>query len=439
MIDRREMLKLGAMFGAGTALAGCAATRLAPPPASALDWSTYSPEAAGMTRSGAEAIRAAIATHIEENSLTGAVTAVARHGKLGWYEAQGLHDVPAKTPLRKDDIFRLASSSKPVTAVSILILQDAGKLSIDDKVSRFLPSFGNPKVAFLPPELEMERFNFAKREALKSQVKIIPADRELTLKDLLTHTGGLGSVLGMGGPSPAISREKTLADRIPLLGESVLDFQPGTHWSYSPLDAFDVLAHIVEIVSDMPIDMFMRTRIFEPLDMVDTTFHLTPEQQPRLVPLYDREGGNWKIKPDLLGAGDPAMKYLCGAGGLVGTARDYMQFQAMLLNRGVLGGKRVLSNAAVAQMSTNHVGSLFEKMPLMGRKGWGFGLGVGVVVDPVAAGSSRKAGAFGWDGAHGTDGWVDPQQGLAAVYFVQQSTKPPLHAFEKAIAAAIAA
>lgn len=394
-----------------------------------------------MTREGLQKVRLAIQKNIDANELSGAVTAIVRQNKLVWHEAQGLRNVEARAPQRTDDIFRLASSSKPVTAACILMLMDAGKLSLDDKVSRFIPSFKNPKVAQLPPEVERQRFDFdfAKREKLKALVKVVPADRELTLKDLLTHTSGLSTFFGMGSGSPQIDKNKTLAERIPLVGQATLDFQPGTQWAYSPLDNFDVLAHVVEIVSGMTLDQFMRTRLFEPLGMTDTTFNLTPEQQPRLVTLYRREKNAWQPTVDLLGAGDPGMKYLCGAGGLVGTAHDYMQFLAMLLNHGELNGRRVLSRHAVQLMSTNHVGALLQDVPIMGRKGWGFGLGVGVVVDPAAAATTRGRGSFGWDGAHGTDGWVDPERNLAAVYFVQQATKGPLRDFERAIAEAVVA
>lgn len=437
MIDRRRILKMGALLGAGAALPGCVQTRLAGRASSAFDWRLVPPEAAGMSPAGIEGVRAAIRQAIDANELSSAVTVVARHGELAWYEAQGLRDVEAKTPVRADDIFRLASSSKPVTAVCALMLMDAGKLSLDDKISRFIPSFRNPRVAQLPPEVERQRFDFAKRDQLKSQVKIVPADRELTIKDLLTHTGGLSTFFGLGGGAPPIDKTKTLADRIPLVGQATLDFQPGTQWAYSPLDGIDVVGHIVEIVSGMTLDEFMRTRLFAPLQMPDTTFNLRPEQQPRLVPLYRREKNGWQPTADLLNAGDPAMKYLCAAGGLVGTAHDYMQFQMMLHHRGELNGRRILSPEAVALMSTNHVGRRFEDVPVMGRKGWGFGLAVGVVVDPAAAGSARGRGSFGWDGAHGTDGWVDPEHDLAAVYFVQQSTKPPLKAFDQAVAEAL--
>ncbi|HEV2597850.1 serine hydrolase domain-containing protein [Sphingopyxis sp.] len=438
MIDRRAMLKMSAMFGAGAALSGCMSARVSQGSAPAFGWTLQPPAAAGMTEAGIEGIRAAIEAHIKANDLSGAVTAVARHGKLVWYEAQGLRVVEDGTPMRKTDIFRLMSSSKPVTAACILMLQDAGKLSIDDSVSRFLPTFRNQRVAQLPPEAEPFRYDLGKRDKLKSQVTIVASERDLTLKDLLTHTNGLGSVFGMGSKSPDVQRDKTLAERIPLLGEMVLDFQPGSRWAYSPLDGFDVLGHVVEIVSGMPLDEFMRVRLFRPLEMGDMTFHLSPEQRSRFVPFYERRKDEWKPGVDILGAGDPTLKYLCGAGGLVGTAHDYMQFQMMLANRGTLNGKRVLSREAVALMSTNHVGKMFENFPFMGRKGWGFGLGVGIVVDPVAAGSARGRGSFGWDGAYGTDGWVDPEHDLAAVYFVQQSVKPPLIAFDKAIGSALA-
>lgn len=437
MVIRREFLKAGVLLGGTALLPGCVSSRLNSTTPALFDWATHPPGQVGMSKEGLAGIRAAIQKHIDANELTGAVSLVARNNKIAWFEAQGLRNVEAGEPMRQNDIFRLASSTKPITAAAVMMMKDAGKLSVDDKVSRFLPLFRNPTVAQLPPELEQQRFDFAKRDKLKAQVKLVPADRELTIKDLLTHTGGLSTFFGMGSGAPEIDKAKTLADRIPLVGRASLDFQPGTQWAYSPLDGFDVLAHIVEITSGMAIDEFLKTRLFDPLGMLDTGFHLSAEQRQRFVPMYRREANAWKPGFDILGAGDVTMKYLSGAGGLVGTARDYMLFQSMLLNHGTLNGRRFLSRESVAMMSTNHVGNLFEHFPVGGRKGWGFGLGVGVVVDPAAAGSSRGRGSFGWDGAHGTDGWVDPQRNLAAVYFVQQPVKPALKDFEDAIANAI--
>lgn len=439
MINRREILKYGALLGASAALPSCVSTRGAARGSSQFTWTIHPAEEVGMSRAGLEGVRTTVQKHIAANELSSAVTAIARHGKPVWHEGQGLRDIDAGVPVRTDDIFRLASSSKPLTAVCVLMLMDEGKLSINDKVSRYLPTFRNQKVAELPPGSEKLLFDFAKRDQLKAQVKLVPANREITLKDLLTHTAGLSTFSGVAGTAPPIDKNKTLADRIPLIGSTPLDFQPGTKWSYSPLDAFDVLLHIVEIVSGMPADQFMRMRLFEPLGMVDTGFHLSPEQQGRLVPYYTRQNEAWKIGMDILGAGDPNMKYLCGAGGLVSTAHDYMQYLEMLRRRGELNGRRILKPETVALMSTNHVGTLFEDIPFLGRKGWGFGLSVGVVMDPVAAGSARGRGSFGWDGAHGTDGWVDPERDMSVVYFVQQSVKPALVDFDRAVAAAVVA
>jgi len=439
VLDRRSILRSVGLAGVGSLLPAGLLARSAPARSSRFTWQIQRPETAGLSRAGLDGMRAAVQKHIDSPVLSGAVTAVARHNCLAWYEAQGLRDVETRASLRTDDIFRLASSTKPVTAVCILMLMDAGKLSIDDRVSRFIPTFRNPKVAQLPEGAVKQPVDyFTKREELQKHVKFVPASREITLKELLTHTAGLSSIFSLTTfPEVKIERTMTLAERIPKLGALPLDFEPGSRWAYSPLDGFDVLGHIVEIVSGMPLDVFMKRRIFDPLGMVDTGFHMSAAQRERLVPLYQREKDGWKPRVDLIGAGDPDTKYLFAAGGLVSTARDYLLFQQMLLNRGELNGRRLLSAEAVTLMSTNHVGALFEQTPLMGRRGWGFGLGVGIVVDPVAAGVSRGRGSFGWDGAYGTDGWVDRENDLAVSYFVQQEDKRPLREFETAIAKAL--
>lgn len=434
MLNRRNLLQSGASLAAATALPSCMSSAVGSP---RFEWSLNAPEAVGMTSAGTEGIGASVQKHIDANALTGAVTAVARNNKLVWFEAQGVRNTETGAAMRRDDIFRLASSTKPLVAACVLALADDGKLSIDDKVSRYLPTFGNPKVTVLPEAPGMALFDPAKRAELKAQAKLVPADREITLKDLLTHTAGLGTFLGIS-ESPQVHSEQTLADRVPLVGSMPLDFQPGTKWSYSPLDGFDVLLHIVEIVSGMPGDEFMLTRLFQPLEMADTGFHITAEKRERVLPLYARKGSGWAAGVDLLGSGDPATKYLSGAGGLLSTAHDYMQFVMMLLNHGELNGRIVLRPGSVAQMATNHVGDLFEQFPLAGRKGWGFGLGVGVVIDPATSEWGRGRGSFGWDGAHGTDGWADPENKIAAVYFVQQAVRPALLDFGQAVRRAMA-
>ncbi len=423
-ITRREALGLGLALG----LAGCApnATReleRSTRRASTFNWKLHAPEEVGMSRAGLENVRAAIQKHVDKNEITGAVGAIARHDKLVWYEALGVRDAASGEPMRKDDLFRMMSSSKVVTAVAVLQMMDAGKLELDDKVNRFIPTFKDMKVVVAPPNA---------KDA--SQVTLVPAARDITIKDLLTHTSGLSSS-GEGALVNKIERkpDDTLADYIPRLGSAALDFQPGSKFSYSPLDGFDVLLRIVEIVSGMPADEFLRERLFEPLNMRDTYFNVPPKKQGRIVPLYARKEGAWSIQPWLLRLGP---RYLCGAGGLFGTVHDFMQFEAMLLNKGTLNGRRILKEETVTLMSSNHVGSMFsEWFPPM-TAGHGFGLSVRIVEDPDK-GSGRGVGAFGWGGAYGTESWADPQSDVAAALFIQQPVTAVQHDFQQALRHAI--
>jgi CubicO group peptidase (beta-lactamase class C family) len=424
-LTRRELLAFGVLLGA----TGCLPLRRSTDRAG-FDWARAQPEAAGMSRAGLEGVRAAIQKHIDANEITGAVTAIARHGKLAWYEAQGVRDLATGASLSKDDLFRMMSSSKPVTATAVLMMMEEGKLSLDDKVSRFIPAFKNQKVAVAPP---------GAKDA--SGVKLVPAEREITIQDLLTHTSGLSSAGDAIGPGPGslvnkIERkpDDTLADYIPRLGAAALDFQPGTKWRYSALDAFDTLLRIVEITSGQPGDVFLRERLFEPLEMRDTYFNVPPEKQSRIVPLYERKDGKWQPRAHLLGEGP--YKYLCGAGGLFSTVHDFMQWELMLLNAGALNGRRVLKPETVALMSRNHVGAMFAEWIPFITAGNGFGFGVRVLED-ASKGTGRSVGAFGWGGAYGTESWVDPQLNLAAALFIQQPVATVLPDFQQALRAAI--
>jgi len=430
-LTRREVLALGVTLGAGTLVPSRLRGMQGEAAKAAFDWTLHQPEDVGMSRAGLDGIRAAIQKHIDANEWTGAVTAVARHNKLVWYEAQGVRDVATGAPMRKDDIFYMASSTKMVTATAVLMMMDAGRLSLDDKVRRFIPTFKDPKVAVAPPGAKQA-----------SDVKIVPANREITIRDLLTHTSGLSS-LGDGlAPGPAslvntITRGKddTLADYVPRLGAAVLDFQPGTKWRYSASDGFDVLLRLVEITSGAPADVFLRERIFEPLDMHDTHFNVPAEKKDRILTLYAREKGEWRPQTPLAGYGPS--KYIWGAGGLLSTVHDFMQFEAMLLNKGTLNGRRLLKPETVALMSRNHVGTLFAEWIPIVTAGHGFGLGVAIVEDPKA--SHRGVGAFGWGGAYGTESWANPALGIAAAMFVQQPVRPAKTDFERAVREAVVA
>jgi CubicO group peptidase (beta-lactamase class C family) len=387
-----------------------------------------------MSEAGIEAVRAAVQQQIDAGIINGAVSAIARRNKLVWFEAQGFSNPVTQTPMQKDAIFRVMSSSKPVTALAVLTLVDEGKLSLDDKVSKYIPSFSNPRVAIAPPGTTDP-----------AKVKIVPAERELFIRDLLTHTSGITSVGDKMSPGPAslvnrIERrpDDTLESYIPRIGEAVLQFQPGTKFSYSPTDALDTALYIVELVSGRRADVYMHERIFEPLGMVDTYFNVPAEKQSRIVDIYSKAGGSWKTVDHLLGPGP--YKYLSGGGGLFSTVNDFMNFELMLLNHGSLNGRRILRPETLALMNQNYVGNLFaEWIPPM-TKGNGFGLAVRIAQTPENV-NGRSIGAFGWGGAYGTESWVEPALDLAGVFFIQMNP-PPFSAsanFEKATRAAIVA
>ncbi len=426
-LSRRDILSLGLALG----VSGCTPLSLrSPGPTDSFTWTLVKPEEAGLSSAGVDAIRAAIQKYIDGNQISGAVTAIARHNKLVMFEALGVRDVQTGAPIRKDDLFRMMSSTKQITAVAVLMMMDEGRLSLDDKVSRFIPEFTDTKVAVAPGGATQA-----------SQVELVPAVREITVKDLLTHTSGLSSVPNALGPGPAslvnkIERkpDDTLADYIPRLGAAALDFQPGSQWGYSPLDGFDTLLRIVEITSGQPAESFLRERLFEPLDMRDSYFNVPADKQERVVTLYERKENEWRKREHMLGEGP--YKYICGAGGLYSTVHDFLQFESMLLNKGTLNGKRILKTETVAAMSRNHVGSLFsEWIPSM-TAGAGFGLGVSVVMDPERS-RGRGIGAFGWGGAYGTESWADPELDIAAAVFVQQPVMTLVPDFQRALRDAI--
>lgn len=445
-INRRTMLAMGSSLAAG-----CASGAPWSGGSDNFSWSIASPEAAGVSPAGLDNLRATIRQNLEARRELSVVAAVARRNNLFLYEAFGVRDPVTAEPARRDDIHRMMSTTKEVTAIAVLMMADAGKLGIDDKVSRFIPAFADQQVAVPPPDYDPAATDPEKLAAFAQNAKLVPANREITIRDLLTHTSGLGGYNLTGVPcigslvKPVNRRTgDTLADYVSRLGGSVLDFQPGERWAYSGLNGPDVLLRIVEIVSGQPADAFLRERLFEPLDMRDTFFQVPAEKLDRLIPLYERREDAWKQGVALYGgptpnAVYPGPQYTSGSAGLFSTAYDFMQLQAMLYNRGSLNGRRVLTPASVAAMSTNQIGDKYAVvMPvfpdgLPRTAGMGFGFQVSVTLDPDASMSGRGKGSFGWDGAYGTDGWVDPEHDLFAVYFVQQSSWPARTAFQRAL------
>lgn len=372
---------------------------------------TVKPESVGLSEERLARIHDTMQRHIDTHDISGAVTVVARKGQIAWFHAQGATDIDAKKPMEKDAIFRVFSMSKPVTGAAILMLLEEGKVRLNDPVSKFIPEFKGSKVAVV----EDRPGNAAASDPPKYYT--IPAAREITIQDLLTHVSGLAS----GGKASSHELQglmdfiggRMLADIMPKFAGAPLDFQPGSRWTYSPLAGFDTLGRVVEVASGMTFDQFLRQRIFTPLGMKTTAFHPGDDGWPRVVTAYHRRDGTLTKtqNPNRL----QSKTYFSGAGGLVSTAEEYAQFALMLCAGGQWNGKRLLSPKTVELMS-----SVFVPDTLPGRApGRGYGLSVEVVSDPVAAGRRVSKGSFGWDGAYGTHFWVDPQEKLIGVMMIQ--------------------
>src|SRR5215475_7834245 len=371
------------------------------------------PEEVGFSSDRLARIGQTVERHIAAHDISGAVTLVALHGRIAQFEAYGLADLDTRKPMSKDSLFWIASMSKPITGVAILMLLEEGKVRLTDPVSRFIPEFRGLKVAMLQEPVGPPAAGGAS-DSLRYYS--VPADREITVRDLLSHVSGLAS----GGPASTAEVAKdprrpgeTLATYIPRLGAIPLVFQPGTRWSYSPSAGFDTLGRIVEIASGQSFDQFLRQQIFDPLGMKHIFFHPQEEGLPRIASTYHRDGGALtKVDQQARLANTT---YFSGAGGLMTDAEDYLQFAQMLLNGGQLNGKRLLGPKTVELMSAVHAADTLPGRP----KGRGFGLSVQVVSDAVAAGFRVSDGSYGWDGAFGTHFWVDPKEKIVGILMVQ--------------------
>ena len=396
-------------------------------------------EAVGMSTERLARIDALLDRYVASGQIANAVTVVMRDGKVVQNKAYGYLDPLARTPMRADALFRLASQSKPITAVAVLTLVDEGLVRLSDPVSRFIPEFRGQRVAVpkpgttAPPPLPPG----AAPTGPKPESDFVPATREITVRDLLTHTSGLGS----GGLGSMVSTEiqrqptETLADFIPKQAKAALDFQPGTRWTYSVSAGFETLSRIVEIASGKPYDVFLKERIFGPLGMTDTDFVIPESKRARAGSMYRRTpDARWEpTQPPAAFASDI---YLSGAVGLISTARDLSRFQQMLLNGGELQGHRILAPRTVELMQTNQVGDLFHGMR-GNEDGMGFGLGVAVTLDETRAVWRRSAGSAGWYGAFGTILWSDPREGIVALLMTHQSVPQLQSDFGNAVMQAI--
>jgi CubicO group peptidase (beta-lactamase class C family) len=383
-------------------------------PALAASVQTAKPEQTGFSSERMARIHDMVQRHIDAHDIAGAVTLVARNGKIAYFEAHGLADIEAKKPMSKDSLFWIMSMTKPVVGTAVLMMMEEGKLRLTDPVSKFIPEFKGSKVAVIQ---DRPAGVPAPTRGTPPQFYTVPATRDLTIQDLLTHVNGLntgGAASSAEVAKVALKAGESLADYIPRLATTPLDFQPGTRWAYSATAAWDTMERIVEVITGQPFDRFARERIFDPLGMKDTTFRPSPEQLARIATQYrGADGAFTRVDTKAVWLNSPT--YLSGGGGLMSSAEDYLQFGQMLANRGELNGKRLLGPKTVELMS-----SVFVPDTLPGRaKGRGFGLSVQVITDQIAANTPISNGSFGWDGAFGTHFWVDPKEKIVGLFMVQ--------------------
>jgi CubicO group peptidase (beta-lactamase class C family) len=371
------------------------------------------PELIGLSSERLNRIKTVMNDYVEKGKMPGMVTLVLRHGKVGYYEAFGNMDIKSNKKMTKDAIFRIASMSKAITSVAIMTLYEEGYFLMTDPVSKFIPEFKNPKVIMKSPTSD--------------SIILVPAKSEITIRELLNHTSGIsyGEPLQrryyqQAGMTVGLTPTKgTIGEMIKKLGKLPLISQPGEEFHYGM--SVDVLGYLVEVISKMPLDQFLSKRIFEPLKMKDTYFTLPQSKLPRLASLYKMGKDNTLIPATGYFQYPNEQTYFSGGAGLVSTAMDYGRFTQMLLNKGELEGKRILSPKTIELMTSNSIGDLYVFNPnrhngIMGDK---FGLGFAIRTERGVYDELESLGTFGWDGAFYTRFFVDPKEDLIGIFMSQ--------------------
>jgi CubicO group peptidase (beta-lactamase class C family) len=394
---------------------------------------TPAPAQAGFSAERLQRVDQFIDSTMAAGEITGGVTLIARNGRIVHLSARGVMDATTKQPMQKDSIFRIASMSKPVAAVAILMLVEEGKVRLDDPVSKYLPSFRGMKVAVAAPASTSATPATPGAPAAPNYYTV-PAERGITVLDVLTHTSGLmsGANSNAGGQAAFRKRHEIGLSWVDNLGaDTVLEFQPGSRWAYSAVAGLDVAGRIVEQVSGKTFNEFLQARLFGPLAMKDTFFWPTEAQRARLVTAYTFADGKLTPNPNPDSMSSPV--YFSGGGGLMSSAESYARFAMMLANGGELNGVRILSPATVELM-----GSTIFKDTLPGRRaGEGYGLGVRSISDRAARRTLVSTGSFGWSGAYGTHFWVDPSRKLVAILMLQTPGQTRTEQFETAVMQAL--
>ena len=379
------------------------------------------PDQVGLSAARLDRITQWMSRWVDSGRLPGMTVAIMRKGELAYAHTYGRADVERSKPMRPDTIVRIYSMTKPLTSTAIMMLYEEGRFQLDDPISKFIPAFANPRVY---------------AGGSRGKIDSVPAEREITFRDLLTHTSGLTYGFMESNPVDALYRAKgadgveygTAETSLKEVTEKLASFpliaQPGKAWNYSV--STDVLGYLVEVISSMPFQDFLVEKVIKPLGMVDTNFFVPKEKHERFAANYNAGAGGKLVLFD-----DPAKsRYLAprrvnsGGGGLVSTASDYLRFCKFMLNKGELDGTRLLGRKTVELMTMNH---LKGDMADMGMPRWsestsagiGFGLGFSVMIDPAKAHIVGSPGEYAWGGAASTAFWCDPAEDMAVVLLTQ--------------------
>ena len=391
-----------------------AASRAATSPATPPVLQDAPPESVGMSSDRLRRMDAVINDYIKQGRQAGVSVLVARNGRIVYHKAYGQDDMEAGTPLKRDAIFRIASQTKAITSIGLMMLFEEGKFLLDDPVSKYIPAFKNMTV--------LDKYN-----EKDTTYTTVPAKREITIRQLLTHTSGI-SYPSIGTkeavaiyaknriPSGIGTPGGTLQDAMDRLAALPLLFQPGDRWSYGL--SVDVVGRLIEVLSGQSLDVFLKTRLFDPLGMNDTYFYLPANRQNRLTRVYTEDASKTlRRMPAQGGISEDYPKqagtYFSGGAGLSSTMLDYAVFLQMMLNGGEYNGKRILSPTTVRLITTNQIGDLNQGINK-------FGLGFAITSEKSAARLPVSQGSYDWGGFFGTTYWVDPKEGIVGLLYTQK-------------------
>ena len=369
------------------------------------------PETVGMSSQRLQRLNTVLENYVENKQLPGAVVMISRKGKIAHTAAVGYRDYETKDPIRENTIFRIASQTKAIVSVGIIMLMEEGKLLLNEPVGNYIPEFNTTTVAVKDGD----------------SYKVVPANRKITIRDLLTHTAGIGYGWGLAHDQwekAGITgwyfahRKAPILETVKAIARLPQEAQPGEKYVYGYNT--DILGALIEVVAQQPLDVFLQQRILDPLGMKDTYFYLPPKLSDRLATVYSSTENGLSAAPK--GTGMQAQgEYVkgprtsfSGGAGYLSTALDYSKFLQMMLNKGVYNGQRLLSRKSVELMLENHIGTKFPW-----GKGQGFGLGFSIHLAPGESGIMGSVGDFGWGGAYHSVYWADPTEELSVVYFTQ--------------------